>query len=75
MRIRIFSIVLSVIGFLGLLAALLCFMDGGPTSESLWALFTFSVLGAAAFLAGLRLYPIKEVTTINVTAEGLLFLR
>lgn len=60
MRIKLFSILLSVAGFFGLLAALLCFMDWGSRSESLWALFIFSVLGVIAFFAGLRLYPMKK---------------
>jgi len=52
---RVLGIILSVVGIAGLIVAAVYFMNGGQGSRSVKSIFTFAILGAIFFFAGISL--------------------
>ena len=52
---RILGIILSVVGIAGLILAGVDFTSGGHNTRSVKSIFTFAILGAVLFFAGISL--------------------
>jgi uncharacterized membrane protein len=52
---RIFGIILTVLGIVGLIAAAVTFVDGGSDARSIKMIVIYAVLGAVFFFSGMGL--------------------
>ena len=52
---RILGIILSIVGIAGLILAAVNFVNGGHGTRGTKAIFTFAILGAIFFIAGISL--------------------
>jgi hypothetical protein len=52
---RVFGIILTVLGIIGLIMAAMNFMNGGSNTHNVKEIFTYSILGVVFFFSGITL--------------------